>query len=551
MAAARSAAPRTGRNMEALLIVVAIGLAIGAYAMVGLAVNDALPPGMLGYGAGLGALALVLHLVVRKFAPYADPTLLPLAMLLNGLGLVMIHRVDLALGKGFLGSAAFKQLLWTTLAVVAATVIIVWLRDHRQLSRYTYSAMAGGLVLLLLPLVPFLGRTVNGARIWIFIGPFSFQPSEIAKILLTIFFAGYLVTARDSLSLAGRKVLWMQLPRAKDLGPLLTAWGVTLAVLVFERDLGTSLLFFGLFIGLLYIATERVSWVVLGMGLFLGGAFVATQLFSHVQGRVNYWLHPFREDMIDSSTQIVQGIFGMASGGLIGTGLGEGSPYGTTLSYSQSDMIFAALGEELGLAGLFAILLAFALIVERGLRTGIAARDGFGKLFATGLALSMALQVFVVVGGITRVIPLTGLTLPFMAAGGSSLLANWMIIAILLRISDSSRRPPTASEGPLFDLPFDELPDELKNDPEFQEDRRRLGGQENEPNSQGIPVGHSRASEDQHYRSADTEHGWDDQPGLDEPEWDNRPRTGGHQLGQNTRRRPDAPDYDQESAVNR
>ncbi|MBT0771196.1 FtsW/RodA/SpoVE family cell cycle protein [Kineosporia sp. J2-2] len=476
MAAATTAAPRTGRNMEALLIAVAIGLAIGSYALVGLAIDGSLPPGMLGYGAGLGGLALVLHLAVRRFAPYADPTLLPMAMLLNGLGLVMIHRLDLAKGLSFSESQAFRQLLWSTLGVVAAIVIVVWLRDHRLLSRYTYVAMAGGLFMLLLPLVPFLGKNLNGARIWIGLGPFSFQPAEIAKILLTIFFAGYLVTARDSLSLAGRKVIGVQLPRAKDLGPLLTAWGVTLAVLVFERDLGTSLLFFGMFVGLLYVATERGSWALIGLLLFVGGALAAFKVFTHVQNRVNYWLHPFDPDMIDNATQIVQGIFGMASGGLLGTGWGEGSPQ--TNYYAESDMIFASLGEELGLTGLFALLLIYALIVERGIRTAIGARDGFGKLLATGLSFTVAMQVFIVVGGVTRVIPLTGLTLPFMAAGGSSLLANWVIIAILMRISDSARRPASEvdGDGPLFDLPFDELPDELKDElndgPERHGDRR-------------------------------------------------------------------------------
>jgi cell division protein FtsW (lipid II flippase) len=483
MAAARADSPSTGRNFEALLIVLAIAMAIGAYALVGLAVNDALPPDMLGYGAGLGGLALVLHLAVRRFAPYADPTLLPLAMLLNGLGLVMIHRIDLAQGIAFGQSQAFRQLMWTSLGVLAATAIIIRLRDHRVLSRYTYVAMAVGLVLLLLPLVPFLGKNLNGARIWIGLGPFSFQPGEIAKIALTIFFAGYLVTARDSLALAGRKVLWMQLPRAKDLGPLIAAWGVTLAVLIFESDLGTSLLFFGVFVGLLYVATERVSWVILGLLLFVAGALTAVRIIPHVTSRVNYWLHPFRPDVLPYATQIVQGLFGMADGGLTGTGLGKGwltTPY---MFYAQSDMIFASFGEELGLAGLFAILLVYAVIVERGIRTSIAARDGFGKLLATGLSFSLALQVFVVVGGITRVIPLTGLTLPFMAAGGSSLLANWMIIAILLRISDSARRPASEDEGPLFDLPFDDLPEELKHDAEFQDDRRRLAGPSNEQES--------------------------------------------------------------------
>jgi len=445
------AAPRTGRNLEAVLTACSVGLSVGAYALVGLAVNDKLPPGMLGYGAGLGALALVLHVALRRFAKYADPTLLPLATLINGLGLVMIHRLDLADNRSFGASFAFKQLLWTTLGVIAATTIIVLLRDHRILSRYTYVAMAAGLALLLLPLFPFIGKEINGSRIWIGNGSFSFQPGELAKIALTIFFAGYLVTARDSLSLVGRKILAMQLPRGKDLGPLLVVWGTSLAVLVFERDLGTSLLFFGLFVGLLYVATERISWVVIGLLLFCGGAFVAWKLFSHVQARVDFWLHPFDPEFIRNSTQIVQGMFGMASGGLLGTGLGEGRPFATYAS--ESDMIYASVAEELGLAGAFAVLMLYALIIERGLRTAIGVRDGFGKLLATGLAFTMALQVFVVVGGVTRVIPLTGLVIPFLAYGGSALLANWMIIGLLMRISDSARRPAAEMDVPMFEPP--------------------------------------------------------------------------------------------------
>jgi|tagenome__1003787_1003787.scaffolds.fasta_scaffold20971152_3 cell division protein FtsW (lipid II flippase) len=451
MAVVTPVAPRTGRNLEAALTTCAVALSVGAYALVGLAMDDKLPPGMLGYGAGLGGLALILHLALRRYARYADPTLLPMATLINGIGLVMIHRIDAAKHRTFGESYAFKQLLWTTLGVIAATAIIVLLRDHRVLSRYTYIAMAAGLALLLLPLLPVIGKQINGSRIWIGLGPLSFQPGELAKIALTIFFAGYLVTARDSLSLVGRKILAMQLPRGRDLGPLLVVWGASLAVLVFERDLGTSLLFFGLFVGLLYVATERTSWVVIGFLLFVGGAFAAWTLFGHVQRRVDFWLHPFAADLLPYSTQIVQGLFGMANGGLLGTGLGEGRP--EIVYASESDMILASLGEELGLAGVFAILILYALIVERGLRTAIGVRDGFGKLLATGLAFTMALQVFVVAGGVTRVIPLTGLTMPFLAYGGSSLLANWMIIALLMRISDSARRPAAELDLPMFEPP--------------------------------------------------------------------------------------------------
>jgi cell division protein FtsW (lipid II flippase) len=456
MAVVSAVTPRTGRNLEAVLTAGAVALSIGAYALVGLAVDESLPPGMLGYGAGLGALALLLHLALRRYARFADPTLLPLATLINGIGLVMIHRIDLAKERSFGESFALRQLIWTTVGVVAATAIIAFVRDHRVLSRYTYVAMAAGLVLLLLPLLPVLGRNINGARIWVGVGPLSLQPGEFAKIALTIFFAGYLVTARDSLSLVGRKILFLQLPRGRDLGPILVAWVVCLGVLIFERDLGTSLLFFGLFVALLYVATERTSWVVLGITLFVAGAFMAWTVFSHVQRRVDFWLHPFDPDTIQNATQIVQGLFGMADGGLLGTGWGQGRP--NSMFAAESDMIFAAIGEELGLTGLFALLLMYGLIVERGLRTAIGVRDGFGKLLAGGLAFTIALQCFVVAGGVTRVIPLTGLTMPFLAYGGSSLFANWMIIALLLRISDSARRPPPeTTPGLIIDVPGPDL----------------------------------------------------------------------------------------------
>jgi cell division protein FtsW (lipid II flippase) len=438
------ASPRTGRNVEAVLIAVAVALAMGAWAMVGLAVDGRLPAGMLGYGGGFGLLVLGLHLVLRWRAPYADPTLLPMATAINGIGLVIIHRLDLAEDRSFSESLVSRQIIWTALGIAAATAVIILLRDHRVLSRYTYVAMATGLLLLLLPLFPLIGKNINGARIWIGVGPLSFQPGEIAKIALTIFFAGYLVTARDSLSLVGRKILGIQFPRGRDLGPILVAWMLSLGVLVFERDLGTSLLFFGLFVALIYVATERTSWVILGLGLFLGGAFVAWRLFSHVQARVDAWLNPLDPEVYNrafgSSQQLVQGLFGMASGGLLGTGLGEGRP--DIVPYAESDFIVAAIGEELGLTGVFALILLYGLIVERGMRTAIGVRDGFGKMLAGGLSFSIALQCFVVAGGVTRVIPLTGLTMPFLAYGGSSLVSNWMIIGLLLRISDSARRPP-------------------------------------------------------------------------------------------------------------
>jgi cell division protein FtsW (lipid II flippase) len=288
-----------------------------------------------------------------------------------------------------------------------------------------------------------LGRTINGARIWIGVGPLSFQPGEIAKITLAVFFAGYLVTARDTLSLAGPRVLGLQLPRGRDLGPILVAWAGSVGILVLQRDLGTSLLFFGLFVAVLYLATERTSWIAIGLVLFAAGAYTAFRLFGHVQQRVDGWLDPFAAEVYDrqlgGSYQLVQGLFGLANGGLTGTGLGRGRP--DIVPFANSDFILASIGEELGLVGLVAVLMLYLVVVERGLRTAIGVRDGFGKLLAGGLAFTVALQCFVVAGGVLRVIPLTGLTMPFLAAGGSSLLTNWLVVALLLRISDAARRP--------------------------------------------------------------------------------------------------------------
>jgi cell division protein FtsW (lipid II flippase) len=312
----------------------------------------------------------------------------------------------------------------------------VVLRDHRILRRYTFTAAVVAFVLLVLPLVPGIGRSVNGSRIWIGLGPFTFQPGEVAKIALAVFFAGYLVQTRDALSLAGRRVLGLTLPRGRDLGPILVAWVLSLLVLVFEKDLGSSLLLFGLFVSMLYVATERISWIAIGLSLFCAGAYLAFLLFGHVQARVHLWLDPFASGQSD---QLAKGLMGMAAGGLLGTGLGRGRP---DLTYfAESDFIVPSFGEELGLVGLFALLALYVLLVERGMRTALGVRDGFGKLLASGLAFAVALQCFVVVGGVTRVIPLTGLTMPFLSYGGSSLLANWSLVALLLRISDHARRP--------------------------------------------------------------------------------------------------------------
>jgi cell division protein FtsW (lipid II flippase) len=428
--------PRTRRNVELALLLLAVVIVVVAYVNVGLSVSGDFPPGLAGLVLGLLVISLGFHLLLRWRAAYADPTLLPIVTLLNGLGLVMIHRLDLAHGRSVADGLALRQLTWSALGVAIAAVVLLVLRDHRTLRRYTFTAAVIGFVLLILPLVPGIGRTVNGSRIWIGLGPFTFQPGEVAKIVLAVFFAGYLVQTRDALSLAGRKFLGLTLPRGRDMGPILVAWVLSLLVLVFEKDLGSSLLLFGLFVAMLYVATERVSWIAIGMVLFCAGAYAAYLMFGHVQTRVHLWLDPFAQGQSD---QLAKGLMGMAAGGLLGTGLGRGRP---DLTYfAESDFIVPSFGEELGLFGLFAMLMLYVLIVERGMRTALGVRDGFGKLLAAGLAFSVALQCFVVVGGVTRVIPLTGLTMPFLSYGGSSLLANWTLVALLLRISDQARRP--------------------------------------------------------------------------------------------------------------
>lgn len=398
---------------------------------------------MLTLGLGLSVLVLGMHVALRFVAPNADPFILPIATVVNGIGIAMIYRIDVSRGVSGWDSTAVRQVVWSGLAIAIALLVILVIRNYRVLQRYTYVAMLLAGVLLLLPMLPGIGREVFGARVWIGIGPFSFQPGEIAKIFLAVFFAGYLVQRRDSLSMVGRKVLGIRFPRARDLGPILVLWALSMSVIVFQRDLGTALLYFGLFVVMLYVATGRTSWIVVGGGLFAVGAVVASQVLPYVNDRFTAWLNPFdqtRYEEIGGSYQLVQGLFGLSNGGLIGTGLGQGRPEITPLA--QSDYIFASLGEELGLAGVFAVLGLYLLFVSRGLRISFAGHDDFGRLLGVGLSFVFALQCFIVIGGVTRVIPLTGLTTPFMAAGGSSLVANWIIAALLLRLSDTVRNQP-------------------------------------------------------------------------------------------------------------
>ena len=440
------------RNVELVLLIFAWLIGVLGALQVGWATGETTENSVWVMTAVVGALALAMHAVVRWKARYADPILLPVATLLTILGLVMIYRIDVAAASraALNGNPAptpdvYAQLTWFTVAVVLFSGVLLLLRDHRILQRYTYTFGLVGLVLLVLPLAPIIGTTVNGATLWIRMGGFQIQPAEMAKILLTIFFAGYLVEKRDSLALVRTKFIGIGLPRAKDLGPIVIAWLISLAVLIFETDLGTSLLFFGLFVAMLYIATQRRSWLILGGILFAAGALLAYYLFGHVRLRVEVWLDPWAY-ADTSGYQIVQSLFGLANGGILGAGLGQGFP--NLVPFASTDFIVAALGEELGLTGLIAMLMLYALLIERGLRTAVSVRDSFGQLLAAGLSITFALQVFVIIGGVTRLIPLTGLTTPFLSYGGSSLIANWIIIALLLRISDRARRPEVTAQSP-------------------------------------------------------------------------------------------------------
>jgi cell division protein FtsW (lipid II flippase) len=421
------------RGIELALIVMAVLLSVFGYCNVGLAQQGALPPGAAGYGAGLGVLAVLAHLAVRLRAPCADPLLLPIGVLLNGLGLVLIYRLDLETPAD---RAAPAQLVWSTLGVALFIVVVLLLRDHRALQRYAYVCVAAALVLLT---VPILFPAVNGARIWIRIEGFSIQPGEFAKVLLAVFFAAYLAANRSALAYAGRRVWRLQLPTGRVLGPIVAVWLVSVGVLVLERDLGTSLLFFGLFVVLLYVATGRTGWIAVGLLLASLGAVAVGWLEPHVHSRVEDWLHPFASiEAGGGANQLAQSLFAFAAGGVTGTGLGLG--HSVLIGFAvKSDFILATAGEELGFLGLTAIFLLYALLVERGFRAGLAARDPFGRLLAVGLSSIVALQVFVIAGGVTGLIPLTGMAMPFLAQGGSSVVTNWAIVALLIRVSHAAR----------------------------------------------------------------------------------------------------------------
>ena len=455
----------TRRGVELLLLGFAVVITTLSLVLVEASQEQEITWDLAKYALAYLALFGIAHLAVRRFAPYADPLLLPIVAILNGLGLVLIHRLDLADAQNASFNAmpipspdANQQVLWTGLALIGFLAVLILLRDYRTLARYGYTLGLVGLVLLAIPaILPSSLSETNGSKIWIRLPGFSVQPGEFAKILLIVFFASVLVAKRDLFTVAGKHFLGMDFPRARDLGPILGAWIVSVGVLVFEKDLGTSLLIFGTVLVLLYIATERVGWVLIGGALLVVGFLFAYQAFGHVRIRTQTWLDPFK-DYNDTGYQISQSLFGLATGGVAGTGLGSGRP--SQVPFAKTDFIIATIGEELGLIGLTAVLMLYMVFVVRGLRTALAVRDSFGKLLAAGLSFTIAIQLFVVVGGVTKLIPLTGLTTPFISYGGSSLLANYLLLALLIKISAAARAPAPGKKkepAPISDAPTEML----------------------------------------------------------------------------------------------
>lgn len=439
MTAAAPAVPRAEArrraNVELGLLVLAVVVVLSAYALVGLSQAPRLPEDLLAYGGALVALAAVAHIVTRRLAPGGDPLLMPLAFALNGLGLVMVRRIDFAFAAREqppdpLGPA---QAVWTVAGIAAFALTLAAVRDHRVLDNYRYLIGAGAIVLLLLPSIPGVGVEVNGAQLWVRLLGFSFQPGELAKLALVAFFASYLADKRQLLTVATNRVGPFMLPPARAFGPISAIWALSLGVLISQRDLGVGLLIFGLFVAMLYVATARPAYIAVAVALFAAGGMFAYSAFSHVQQRITIWLDLWNNLDARGAGQLMQSLFALGTGGLAGVGWGQGRP--EFIPVVSTDFIFSAFGEELGLLGATALLLCYLLVVGRGLRIAVRATDEFSALLAAGLTIIFGLQVFIIVGGVTRLLPLTGLTLPFLSYGGSSLLSNWILIALLLRVS--------------------------------------------------------------------------------------------------------------------
>ncbi|MDA2811380.1 FtsW/RodA/SpoVE family cell cycle protein [Nocardiopsis sp. RSe5-2] len=451
--------PVKRRNAELAMTLAAIGATMFALIEIGLTRNGQMPPQLFLYGGVFGGLAILSHVFIRFFAPWSDPLLLPLATLLNGLGIAMLWRLDQG---GIDRAGPMSQLLLTAVSMALFAAIIFFLKEPRTLQRYPYMIGLGAVVLLLMPLIPGIGMTVNGARQWVNLGFTTLQPSEFAKIALVIFLSGYMVSKRDVLSLAGKQIkagrfTILNLPRMRDMAPMAAMWGFCIIVLVIlMNDLGTSLLLFGTFLAMIYVATHRSSWIVIGLTAFFGACAVLYPFVSHFKVRMVTWLDAFSpevyctDDVINNSPdafcnvsgnsqQLVRGIFALAEGGVTGSGFGGGD-VGYIIEV-QNDFIFAAFAEELGLTGIMVMLLALVLMVERGMRIALASKELFIKMFASGISFLIGFQTFVVIGGVTRVIPMTGATIPFVAKGGSALLSSWIMLALLMRMSNNARKP--------------------------------------------------------------------------------------------------------------
>ncbi len=423
---------RLRRNGELVMLLLAGTVVGGAYALATLGRTASLPANIGPFLALVLVLFVVAHVVIRKLAPGADGTLLPLAVLLNGIGYVFIARLR--------DDLAAKQAGWIFVGLAAFVVTLIVVRRPRDLERYRYIALFVGVGLVMVPLVPVLGQTINGARIWIRLGPAQFQPGEFAKLFLALFFAAYLVEKRELLALASWPRRWPLLPDPKHLGPVLGAWAISVVVITAERDLGTALLFFALFIVLLWVATGRAAYIAVGATLFGLAAFVSWTLFSHVQDRVTNWINPW-DDPQGGGYQIIQGWYALADGGIGGQGLGLGlSGDPRLLPEAQNDFIFAVIGEELGLLGTTAILVAFLLLIGSGLRVAASQEGAFEKLLATGLTTLIGVQALIILAGVTRVLPLTGVALPFVSYGGTSVVANYVLLALLMRLSDDAHQ---------------------------------------------------------------------------------------------------------------
>ena len=412
------------RTPELLVSAMAALITIVGFILTALVNNDQIPdqaPTLLGL---LIVLVIIAHVGVWLFAPRADATILPLAVFLNGIGFVVISRLN--------EDEARAQLLWTALGIISFVATLGIVRNTSSLHRYRYTFAFLGLLAIILPALPGIGTEINGARLWVRLGGFSFQPGEAAKVFLTIFIASYLTDTRSLLTSSKRSVGKLFIPDIKFFGPLLVAWGASILVMVRQKDLGSSLLFFAVFAAMLYIATNRASYLVTGIVLFTGAATIAFKMFTHVQVRVETWLDPWADPQ-DKGFQLLQSLFSFGTGGIKGTGLGLGTP--DKIPNASTDFVFAAIGEELGLLGTVAVIIALLLFVASGYRIATRAQRPFAQLFAAGLTTIVGIQTFVIIGGVTRVIPLTGVTLPFVSYGGSSLVANYVIAALLLRIS--------------------------------------------------------------------------------------------------------------------